>query len=524
VKVVVPLLGINISYKTAADNYFSGFKSKRMKFNLIFFLCYIIFSSSCKSEIKSSETGIDTSITILFKNLSKDNNELKNSTGQVMEYNRPRFIYFIGKNKGYLNPDTIKGNNIKVLNEPLLFIYKFNVVDQLYYIFQPGDSVIIDDKGKFPIISILNRRSQEQDYNYINNLKLRYSDDKGFNSINKFYYPFISLDFKKGDLKNQILRIKSTEYSKAKQILSNEIQILDSIFKLNLISEQVFIFNKKRNFYELQNLRLLSKELDEIEANKILQKDSSNGRFQFIGRDPFINNYVSTFIDKKATKIELSNGFLYDARFTFNQISNSSIFSDYDKSRLLANQLKIISDNFSKEDLIKYSAKLTSITKDSSIENYYKKNYLFNLKNESTVFNTKRLKTKLNDLLNQNKGKIIYIDFWASWCAPCRDAMPASLKLRNLYRDEPISFIYLSIDKNFENWISANKVEKLSNYTSSYLVDQASLSRGFLGSFKINTIPRYIVIDKRGNIYHGNAPGPVSEEIKSIFNKLLLSE
>lgn len=497
-----------------------------MKHKLSIILLLLLFISvSCKSEIKNNNNASDTTINILFTHLSKNNNVLKNGTGQELELNRERFLYFLGKNKGYLKPDTIQGNNINVKNEYLLLSYKFNIIDQLYYIFQPGDSVIIDDKGKFPIISILNRQVPKLEYTYMNYLKQRYADDKGFNSINKFYYPFISIDFKKGDLKNQILEIKSIEYIKTLKVLSNDMQTLDSIFKLNLISEEVFNFNKMKIFYELNTLRLVNNELNEIDANKILLVDaSSNIKFQFVGRDQFVNSYATNFIEKKSPKIQLTNGFLYDNRTTFDKISNSLIFSDYDKTRLLANQLKIISDNFSKEDLKKYSSKFTSISKDSSLENYYKKNYLFNLNNEGFVLVNKRINIPLKVLLNNNKGKIIYIDLWASWCAPCRDAMPASLVLRDFYKEDPIVFIYFSIDKNFENWKAANQVENLNNYTNSYLVDQASLKNGLLGSLKISTIPRYIIIDKRGNIYHANAPGPASEEIKSIFNKLLISQ
>lgn len=493
------------------------------RFSLILLL--FIFSVSCKSEIKNSNAQNDTTINILFTHLSKNNNVLKNGTGQELELNRERFLYFFGKNKGSLNPDSLNGNTIKVINEPLLLSYKFNVIDQLYYIFMPGDSVVIDDSGKFPLISILNRKVPKLEYSYLKNLKQRYADVKGFNSIDKFYYPFISLDFKKGDLKNQILEIKSIEYSKTLKILSHDMQTLDSIFKLNLISEEVFNFNKMKNFYELNTLKLINSNLNESDALKILEVDSfSKTTFQFVGRDQFVNSFVTHFIEKKSPKIQLSNGFLYDSRSTFDKISNSLIFSYYDKNRLLANQLKVISDNFSKEDLVKYSSKFTSISKDSSLENYYKKNYLFNLNDEGAVVNNKRIKIQLNKLLDQNKGKIVYIDLWASWCAPCRDAMPASLELRNFYKGEPISFIYFSIDKNFENWNKANQEEKLGNYTQSYLVDQASLGTGLLGSLKVNTIPRYIIIDKRGNIYHSNAPGPSSDEIKSIFNKLLISQ
>src|SRR5690606_10966006 len=68
-------------------------------------------------------------------------------------------------------------------------------------------------------------------------------------------------------------------------------------------------------------------------------------------------------------------------------------------------------------------------------------------------------KKSLADIVKSHKGKIIHIDFWASWCGPFKREMPASIKLHDAFKDEEIVFLYLSIDDNEQAWLNA--MEKL---------------------------------------------------------------
>jgi thiol-disulfide isomerase/thioredoxin len=53
-----------------------------------------------------------------------------------------------------------------------------------------------------------------------------------------------------------------------------------------------------------------------------------------------------------------------------------------------------------------------------------------------------------NEVIKAEKGKIVLIDVWASWCAPCREEMPKAAEIRKLYNQKDIVFMYLSIDEN----------------------------------------------------------------------------
>lgn len=125
------------------------------------------------------------------------------------------------------------------------------------------------------------------------------------------------------------------------------------------------------------------------------------------------------------------------------------------------------------------------------------------------------------DLLVKNtKGKIIYIDFWASWCIPCREEMVASKQLREIYANKPITFFYISIDDNIKKWRYAFQKEGLQGFQDNYLIldFQSSILKKI---YKINTIPRYIILNNEGKLLISNASRPSEVSTKKLIDQLL---
>jgi thiol-disulfide isomerase/thioredoxin len=126
--------------------------------------------------------------------------------------------------------------------------------------------------------------------------------------------------------------------------------------------------------------------------------------------------------------------------------------------------------------------------------------------------------TTLRQVLNEAKDKVVYIDFWASWCAPCREAMPKSLSLKKEFENKPVLFLYLSIDKDRLKWEEASGIEGLA-YNNYQILNQNNSK--FLKQIALSTIPRYMLYGKNGVIINKNAPGPSSEEIKKLINNYI---
>jgi len=102
-------------------------------------------------------------------------------------------------------------------------------------------------------------------------------------------------------------------------------------------------------------------------------------------------------------------------------------------------------------------------------------------------------KHSLKEILSKYSDKLIYVDFWATWCGPCLMEMPDSKKLTQEFKNDSIQFIYLSIDKDKSKWL-----KKLATLPSGSNVHHYRLADGerFIREMEISGIPRYILIGK----------------------------
>ena len=118
------------------------------------------------------------------------------------------------------------------------------------------------------------------------------------------------------------------------------------------------------------------------------------------------------------------------------------------------------------------------------------------------------------------KSKVTYIDFWASWCGPCKGEMPSSQALREEYTAKGVNFVYISLDEDKDAWASANKNFALPDGHSFVLPNPANSE--IPTKFNISSIPRYVLMDEKGNVVDDNAPRPSeTERIKESLNKML---
>lgn len=116
--------------------------------------------------------------------------------------------------------------------------------------------------------------------------------------------------------------------------------------------------------------------------------------------------------------------------------------------------------------------------------------------------------------LNQFKGKVVYVDFWASWCGPCRAMFPYSKKLHESLTEKQrkeIVFVYISIDQTTEQWKTALGQFDLSNGIN--LHSPGNWQSEAVKYFKINSIPRYMIYNKKGELAESNARRPADNEV-----------
>ena len=169
-----------------------------------------------------------------------------------------------------------------------------------------------------------------------------------------------------------------------------------------------------------------------------------------------------------------------------------------------------------------YNAHINAISNEvvkSKITGVYNKLISLNPGHESPAFvnyeNYDGGTTSLDDL----KGSYIYIDVWATWCAPCIKEMPHLKKIESNYGDKNVTFVGISIDNisNREKWRKMIEQKKLGGIQ---LIADQDWNSGFIKEYLINGIPRYILIGPDGNIISSDAPRPSDPDLKKLFDTL----
>lgn len=114
------------------------------------------------------------------------------------------------------------------------------------------------------------------------------------------------------------------------------------------------------------------------------------------------------------------------------------------------------------------------------------------------------------DVLQEYKGKVIYVDFWASWCPPCRGEMPSSQKLHSQFEGKDVVFLYVSFDRAADAW--KNGIEKM-DIKGVHFYPAADANQAVSQKYGISGIPRYMLVDKTGKVVNQDAPRPSSGQV-----------
>lgn len=117
--------------------------------------------------------------------------------------------------------------------------------------------------------------------------------------------------------------------------------------------------------------------------------------------------------------------------------------------------------------------------------------------------------------LSDFKGKILYLDFWATWCGPCKKESPYFEKMSKEYAGKDIVFIPISTDTNHKAWL---------NYLNAHakeLKQYNCVDPKLHSEWAIFYIPRFVLIDKDFNIVDAYAPRPSEAAAKTLIDSLL---
>lgn len=95
--------------------------------------------------------------------------------------------------------------------------------------------------------------------------------------------------------------------------------------------------------------------------------------------------------------------------------------------------------------------------------------------------------------LDDFKGKVIFLDFWATWCKPCTRLLPAHKKLQSQFKGDNVVFLYVSLDKNANNW---RRYINKGLFPGTHLFSTEEMSK----KYNVETLPYSLLIDTEGKI------------------------
>ena len=118
--------------------------------------------------------------------------------------------------------------------------------------------------------------------------------------------------------------------------------------------------------------------------------------------------------------------------------------------------------------------------------------------------------------LSDYKGKVVLLDFWASWCGPCRKENPHVVHLYETYHEDGFEVFSVSLDKDREKWVAAIAKDNLiwKGHVSDLMFWQSAAAK----LYQVSSIPHTVLIDREGNIIGTKLRGfQLEQTLQSIF-------
>ncbi|WP_321282485.1 TlpA disulfide reductase family protein [Marinifilum fragile] len=441
-----------------------------MKINNYFILAVAltVFLISCKKE--NNEVHI-------FGSLKGFNSTVKMQSYDPLEHIKGEGITITTDSKGYFD-----------ITFDLQYPKYFRLGRNHLYL-SPGDDVEMHlDKGYPEKAKFKGTGSQACDY-----LKFKPFPKGGSYLEAGRMFQTTGLDFDK--IKSQIEKCSAEDVKRLSTYssLSEQFIALEKV-RIDLNSANSFkslltyagVYQRKYKVTDLSELETKSN----LETKKYLDEISLNSQFlqleEFTG---FIRNLKELYGEDNVPQEIKDFSTAYSLVRYLSSVGPTQKFLDYKN------------ENYPKLRVGKYIDLV-----DSSMEEF--KNLLPGNKAPKLIFENKQGEKKdLSDF----KGKPLVIDIWATWCGPCIGETPHFEKLNEKYGNK-IQFISISIDDNKKKW--ENYLNKHEHKIPQFLSMRANFEE-----YRLSGVPRFIVLDKDGNIIDAWAAKPSTGELEKLINK-----
>lgn len=464
---------------------------------LMFFIC-----CSCKGNLRKEEN-----------NVSK--------LEPAKKLNDKTFATFL--NRSYRQIDFYYFNKLNVLTQ--VFLQPNQTSDLLF-----DSAIYIVQSNKFQNIYKIDRKdtleiSTDEKENII---FLNIKDQQEKNDINLFNYVNEHSKYSWSDFNNLMFKLNTGNYKVADSLYNDRYTeqsfYLEEYYKKYPISQKAkhFAGNYFRDqlLMNLFSIAVMNKSnipppyfkyLDDFEkevVNKTNNMDPNihsplfysflRYKMKYLLKDKNLNRILISQIDKfnitEQAKQEQKN-YIISNEINFERKIDSSVLKQF------------ISDYPNSEFSNYYQTLLTDIHRNKNV-------------GDNALYKVDNSKVEYADIIKSLKGKVVFIDVWASWCVPCRRQFENSKNLQKYFSGKDVEFAFISLDNSSDAWKKACNEEGISKKNLNFLLPNSNNSN-LVKTLKINSIPRYIVVGKDGKIFNSDLSEKINEETKSVITEAL---
>jgi len=229
---------------------------------------------------------------------------------------------------------------------------------------------------------------------------------------------------------------------------------------------------------------------------------------------PYIVEQLSDYVDPTYLKLVVFRDMMAVNQKAISEIKKNRKIQEFIRASDLFARLQELEN---KQEILSLKPSIDSIQtldyRTALINTYDKKLGLTNgdQAKDLTLTNRAGKSVKLSSL----KGKVIYIDIWATWCGPCIEELPHLEKLRKKFaQNKEIEFISLSIEDDKQKW--KNYISKNNMQGTQMIID-----RSLLNDYNVISIPRVIILNKNFTIAAMFGGLPSKTKTVDHLNKLL---
>jgi thiol-disulfide isomerase/thioredoxin len=498
----------------------------RAYLGILLLLCFLFFTFyrcvAPETKPLPESRVVNDEIVLILDGLYLDNKLNKYGTGGNFHTGNYLFSYtddFLARHE--YQSETYPVREIVVLKTErdfieLTFIYKG--IDKVSYVFQKGDSVLFkaDANGvaKPPVLLNRNAKVHDLDFEFVKREKL-YPMDYPVTASSILPPPGLygsKLENKpdeklsRTNLEKSITDYHTSLLQKHFEEKRTEKIFLDSLYGAGLLSDYVYNFYKAKNKFSEYEIYFYQPDV----SDKPISNDSL---IYFSFYQSYLRKHI--FYDKsirQIPKIKGKSSIAANSMALYDSIRGLDFLTGKSRQYFLGGLIQqVVKDNKANSKIYfeKFKQDVNNIQLLKQIADKY------NLSSSSevvTLENADGQTISLDSILFLNRNKVVYLDFWASWCGPCIRALPAMRELQTEFSQQNVAFVFVSIDENKTKWLAALNKHALTE--SSFRVQNLYTSK-FFTDIQFQEIPRYLLFDKTGKLVNASAPGPGHNTIRS---------